>query len=274
MKIIKKINNNFALAQDDQGRNLVAYGKGIGFPEMPYVLDDLSKIDRTFYDVKQEHIPIIKEADEEVIRAAMEIVDYARAHIKTDISDYLYYVLIDHINFAIERYHNNLYVPMKLSKDIKYNYAAEYEVGMKSWRYLNRHFGISLPKDEGSIIAMHIVEAEQSSQKSLREVNTEEIINEVMKIVADELNKEIDSNDFNVYRFETHLMYLIQRIDDQEINSRNMELFEVVAAKSPDAYRCALKITDYLQKTLGRTINKEEMLYLMLHINRFSDRVI
>ena len=31
MKIIKKINNNVALAQDDDGRNLVAFGKGIGF---------------------------------------------------------------------------------------------------------------------------------------------------------------------------------------------------------------------------------------------------
>ena len=38
MQICKKINNNVALARDAKGRELVVFGKGIGFPAMPYEL--------------------------------------------------------------------------------------------------------------------------------------------------------------------------------------------------------------------------------------------
>ena len=44
MKVIKKINNNVALAQDAKGREMIVFGKGIGFPAMPYELTDLSVV--------------------------------------------------------------------------------------------------------------------------------------------------------------------------------------------------------------------------------------
>ena len=48
MEVYKKINNNVALARDAKGRELVVFGKGIGFASMPYELTDLSCIQRTF----------------------------------------------------------------------------------------------------------------------------------------------------------------------------------------------------------------------------------
>lgn len=50
MKVVKKINNNVAICLDSNNCELVAFGKGIGFPKMPYEIQDLSLIDRTFYD--------------------------------------------------------------------------------------------------------------------------------------------------------------------------------------------------------------------------------
>lgn len=44
MKITKKINNNVALAQDAKGRELIVFGKGVGFPATPYELTDLSRV--------------------------------------------------------------------------------------------------------------------------------------------------------------------------------------------------------------------------------------
>ena len=51
MKVVKKINNNVAICLDSNNCELVAFGKGIGFPKMPYEIQDLSLIDRTFYDL-------------------------------------------------------------------------------------------------------------------------------------------------------------------------------------------------------------------------------
>ena len=46
MKVIKKINNNIAVATDGNNREVIIFGKGIGFHEMPYELTDLNKIER------------------------------------------------------------------------------------------------------------------------------------------------------------------------------------------------------------------------------------
>ena len=51
MQVIKKINNNFAICVDGEGNELIAFGKGIGFPKVPYEIEDLSVINRTFYDI-------------------------------------------------------------------------------------------------------------------------------------------------------------------------------------------------------------------------------
>lgn len=56
MQVIKKINNNVALCRDNNDRELIAFGKGIGFPKMPYTISDMSSIDRTFYCVSDERI--------------------------------------------------------------------------------------------------------------------------------------------------------------------------------------------------------------------------
>lgn len=61
MQICKKINNNVALARDAKGRELVVFGKGIGFPAMPYELTDLSGVQRTFYDVNEKYFALLRE---------------------------------------------------------------------------------------------------------------------------------------------------------------------------------------------------------------------
>ena len=59
MEVYKKINNNVALARDAKGRELVVFGKGIGFVSMPYELTDLSRIQRTFYDVNERYFDLL-----------------------------------------------------------------------------------------------------------------------------------------------------------------------------------------------------------------------
>ncbi|MBQ2582680.1 MAG: hypothetical protein II577_02145 [Erysipelotrichaceae bacterium] len=51
MKVIKSINNNIAHCLDAKGREVVVFGKGIGFyrPDQDTPLD---RINRTFYNIK------------------------------------------------------------------------------------------------------------------------------------------------------------------------------------------------------------------------------
>ena len=101
MKIVKKINNNVALAQDARGHELVVFGKGIGFPATPYELDDLSKIQRTFYDVGAKNLALLKDIPEDVFLAAAAIAENAADELDCSLNPNLPFVLADHLAFAI-----------------------------------------------------------------------------------------------------------------------------------------------------------------------------
>lgn len=77
MKIIKKINTSAALALDASGHEVVVLGKGIGFPPTPYELTDLSKVERTFYDVDPRYLSMIAELSQPIVMACADIADQA-----------------------------------------------------------------------------------------------------------------------------------------------------------------------------------------------------
>ena len=58
MKVIKKINNNVAICLDNN-TELIAFGKGIGFKQMPYELADLSVVTRTYYGVDRKYFDLL-----------------------------------------------------------------------------------------------------------------------------------------------------------------------------------------------------------------------
>ena len=51
MKVIKRINNNYAVALDENGKKLIIYGRGVGFPKAPYELSGNLEIQEKYYIV-------------------------------------------------------------------------------------------------------------------------------------------------------------------------------------------------------------------------------
>ena len=62
---VKKLNNNFAICVDSEGKELIAVGKGIGFPKTPYELEDLNQFVSMYLDYAERqarrHIPMTME---------------------------------------------------------------------------------------------------------------------------------------------------------------------------------------------------------------------
>ena len=104
MIVVKKINNNVAICLDNNNNELIAFGKGIGFPATPYELCDLSKVQRTFYGVNSLYFNFINEIPENIFEISVKIVDYSKTKIKNEVNSNIVFTLADHINFAIQRY--------------------------------------------------------------------------------------------------------------------------------------------------------------------------
>lgn len=85
MKVIKNINNNVAICVDDNGHEVVAMGKGIGFSKPPYEVD-LSKIDRTYYSLDSHYVTLLSEIPEEVIDVTLEIVEKGSDYLGVNLS--------------------------------------------------------------------------------------------------------------------------------------------------------------------------------------------
>ena len=87
------------------------------------------------------------------------------------------------------------------------------------------------------------------------------------------MNVIIDRDSFSYSRFVTHLKYLLKRSSKLAMpESENEKLYESVCEEFPELKRVGEKIKEYIVATLKVEPAKEEILYLMIHINRLCAR--
>ncbi len=278
MRVIKKLNNNFAICVDSEGKELIATGKGIGFPKTPYELEDLNLITRTFYDIDQKYLGLFKELPETVIHFTAKLVDIARNELKYELNPNLVVTMSDHINFCIQRAKQDIYVQMPLIYEVEQTFPAEAKLGKYAVKQIERRFHVRLSQNEASGIAMNFVNARYNS-KSRTDITEElqkrydEILEDTISIVEDEIGILIERNSFNFARYSSHLMYLLNRIaENQTLDSDNGIMYQSMREEFPEIAACVDLIDRYFRRKLKISLSKEEKLYLILHINRICTR--
>lgn len=269
----KKINNNFAICLDSNGQEIIAYGKGIGFGKIPYQLEDLSLVERTFYDIDNHMVLLANQIPEKTFEVATKIVDIANLYLNNSFSSNLIFSLADHITFAIDRLNKGIFIANPLGKDINFLYEKELQVGRIALNIVENELGVRLPDKEVTNIAIHFIEAEVYSSNTAEFQSKEQVITEIMDLLEKEMEISIDKNDATYIRFVTHLEYLLKRSPSKvEASSKNMQLFEQSKAEFTEAYQGAMLISDYIYANLKWLPNEEELLYLIIHINRLCSK--
>lgn len=274
MKVIKNINNNVSICEDNDGNEVIAFGRGIGFKQPPYEIEDLSLIKRTYYGINPELFGLLNEIPEDIFEISSSIVDEIKMKIDYEINPNIVFTLADHISFAIQRYEKNIDMKMPFAHDLQHLYATEYDIGLQAVKYINKKLNVYLNYEEASSIALHIINAEniQSEDKEAK-VSEKNIIEDLSKIIEKDFNIKIDKNSFNYSRFISHMQYLLKRKDENnEIRSENKNLYNSMKQEFPQTYNCVMHFKEYIRGKLEWNPNDEELLYLMLHINRLCAR--
>ncbi|MEF9967098.1 MAG: PRD domain-containing protein [Longicatena sp.] len=268
MRLLKKINNNYAVAVDSRGQVVVVSGKGIGFGKFPYDEKDLSKIERTYYNVDNRFIELIKTLPDEIIKYSSIIVTYAEKELGAKLNPNLTFTLADHLNFLFKRLKQGIILDYGISYETKYLHSEESRVSKEVLSYLSKKLEITFPESEVAIIAMHLFEAQTFEQKN-DNISYDKVIENIVKTVEKEMQITIKEDSFGYYRFATHIQYLLGRKKDgTEISSDNKKMFDMLKDDFQEVYNCSLKIRDYFAESLQWNLGEEEQLYLMLHINR------
>ena len=263
MKAIKNLNNNTAICLDQNGREVVAFGKGIGFNKTPNEIP-LWKIDRTFYNVDPNYFQIIPEIDEKIIKISMKIVDHANMIKNNRYSSNLIFALADHIQFAIKRVKRGMRISIGLLYEIENSYPDEVEIAKYALKMIRDDLNIALGKEEVGSIAIHLIDYIDAPQ-----VNTEEeLIEEYTGKIEEKLMIRVDRQDYSYKRFVAHIHYLLQRKKNgNELNKEMPEFFGDLKNRYKKEYECAC----LLEELIGSKHSEEEKAYILIHVNRLQN---
>ncbi|MBQ9317211.1 MAG: PRD domain-containing protein [Atopobiaceae bacterium] len=275
MRAIRKINNNAAICVDGKGHELVAMGKGVGFGTLPKEVA-LADIDRTFYGVDEKYLGLIGELPEDVLAFSAQLADVCRATLSYELSPNLPITLADHVAFMVKRAREHMVVQMPLAYDVQQAHPAEYKLGEMAVRGARKTFGVRLDRHEATGLALSIVNSAltQSERTARKARETADLLELVTKLVEEEMGITVDRGSFDYARFATHVQYLIDRVTEgKPIETQNQALYDEVATGFPQVAHCARKASALIEERLGGTLTQEEQLYLMLHVNRITDRV-
>lgn len=269
MKVIKKLGNNAAVCEDDSGRELIALGLGVGFPKCPYILEDLSKIDRTFYDVDNEYFYLFESIDSDILSISADVIDLATTLLSVPLKRSAVYTLADHLNFAIIRQKKGMIFKTPISNELRDLYPVEIKIAKYTLNLLQKRVNVELPSEEIYAITMNIINSEEIMTGSSEISVKNDFIVEVVKMIESQMNVNIDKTSFNYSRFASHIQYLFRRKNEYaEISTINKKLFDVLKNEYNKTYHCALAIRELILKKFNWNIGDEEVLYLILHINR------
>lgn len=273
MKLLRKINNNAAVAQDKRGREMVVLGRGVGFHPMPYELTDLSVVYRTFYDVDPQYYEMLSSLPEEALMAAADIAEQAEIALQAELNPNLPFTLADHIAFAQEREKQGIRLATPLHYDVQHLYPREYELGLQAMETVRLRTGTALPRAEAVNIALHIVNAELEGSDLSSTLAAVEVLDEVTVLVERELGIALDRESYNYARFAMHIQFLVRRLSSGKVMEQGSgKMLSELSAEYPAIYRCAQAVAKEIEQRHGWHCSSDEVLYLMLHIYRVQNR--
>lgn len=272
--ITKKIlNNNLVLALDQNNREHIVMGKGIGFTNTVGKKLRETNIEKVFI-LKDEknmrlYIELLENNLGKNIQFITEIIKKINDKMGNKLDEKIYITLADHLIFAIERYKNKIILQNKMLWEIKQFYPVEYNIAFEALLELNNYFNIDLPDEEAGNIAFHIVNAQTKKLNMENTLSNIKMLKDIFNIIQIFYRKKIDVTSLNYSRFVTHLQFFIERVtNNQMLETNDSFLYNQAASEYPEALKCSLRIKEYIKLSLNIEITNEELLYIIMHIIR------
>lgn len=279
MVIRKVLSNNTVTALDENGKEMVAIGKGIGFAKKPGDLLESTKVSRMFYSAnslqEKRMMEILQDIPYDCLQITESIIKYAESVLQKKLSPSLFITLGDHIHFAMERTKKNMLLGNPMGDEIRYIYPKEYAISKKALNYIKRKTDVQLPKEELILITLHFVNAQTEYNEIPDVMKLGKIIKEIVKIVERELEVILDESSITYSRFIAHLRYFLIRWLNQVTSMQEDvdELYQIVKIRYTKANHCVERIMEYMVEQYGITYNVAEEFYLTLHIERLNVQI-
>lgn len=272
IKIEKVLNNNVIVYVNEEGKEVIAIGRGIAFKKKAGEVINKDQIQKVFLSPddngSMQLQQLISKIPLDYIDISSEIISLAQTKYNKKLNSSIYLSLTDHIYSSIERHKQGLQLSNGILWEIKRLYKEEFEIGKEALKIIERVIDVKLPEDEAGFIAMHFVNA-QLNEDMPAVMNMTKMMNDILNIVKYHFQLEFNEDSISYSRFITHLKFFTQRVINKSYyEDSNDELFEIVKRKYKKELECIEKINLYMQEKFNYSLTNEEIIYLAIHISR------
>lgn len=235
MKVVKKINHNVVLI-DDEGVEKIAMGKGIDSPlSLIKLLIQLLQIN--FYFRFQRKTKMFSEMAAKIpiefIEFSEEIIQFISKRIASPLDSNIYIALTDHIYFAIQRQKEDSQVTAIMLPEMKLLYPDEYETANEVVALINHRYDTELGANEVGFITMHIINAELGERNSLNSLKILEMTKTILEALENTLGYQFDKDSLTYHRMMIHIKFLVKRLIYQEESpTENIGFLQVTLKKA------------------------------------------
>lgn len=278
MRFVKALNNNAGIAADDQGNDVVIFGKGLAFALKPGQDVPTERIERAFYQKDASVLQqLLADVPQDYFDLAREIISYIQNNLKTELSGSIYIALMDHIAFVKERAEKGLLPKNSLTWEISRYYPDEFHLGKKVVELLEDELGITLNDDEAASIALHVINAENDLDRMQENMRSIKMVDDILQIVSFQCGRELSTESLSYQRLVVHVKFFVQRVfrakEGKPLTSSDLpgidaNLAEMIKTSYPRAYEIADRVRAFTESTSGISIADEETSYLTINIQR------
>jgi beta-glucoside operon transcriptional antiterminator len=279
---VRKCNNNIIFAEDN-GQQVIALGKGLGFNLRPGDNVDMCLVEKVFVP-QQEAVQLSRFSDiladlpyEHVILAS-KIVDLGRERLGQTLNQSIVIALADHLNFAINRHREHLDIQMPLIWDLKHIYPLEFAVGEESLGIIKAETGIDFPRDEAAAITLHFINAESDAGDMSRTIKMSTIIQKSVGVVEAHYKRVFDENSFDFSGFVALLRNIVMRFmyrsNEKQASEKQVKedtvLYDLLRKRYGYAFSCAEKVAAFIEKEHNWRLTDNDISFLTLYIGRIT----
>ena len=259
MRVVKVLNNSLVLALDEEGREIILMGKGIGFHKASGYEFGPEEVEKVFVlrdrSITRSIIRLAAETDSVYFEIAKNVIDYAIDTYHMKLLDHIYLSLTDHLAFAVRRTKKEIIVPNFYTQDMQHFNPNEYQVGQYALQVIKEQTGVFLPEDEAG------------NEKNRK---IKQLTEDVLDIVKYYYQLVYDEDSVAYSRYLTHIRLFAQRLvsGKQLPVDESRLLYDQIAQVCTSEFSCVERVNRFVRERFGVSVTNQEEMYLALHIHR------
>ncbi|MBN9176613.1 MAG: PRD domain-containing protein [Microbacterium sp.] len=273
----KVLNNNVVIQIDESGRERVLMGRGIGFGLKPTDAIDPARVEKTFIldagDGAENELRLLAEVPYPVLEAVSRAVDGAERTLGRALGRGFTIAVIDHIQFVLERLDQGVRIPAASMPELRVLHPQEFAAAAEMAASIATALERPLPPEESVFLTMHLLNATRDEPNGTAALLFRRV-QHVVITVENGLGVHLDTESLDYARFVLHVQFLLQRLVSRTmLRSHDTSFFEFAKHSYPASFEIATEVKDYVRAATESELTDEEVLYLIVHIERLKSQI-